>query len=82
MAEERSQNLQDTFLKHVRDHSVPVTMFLVNGVRLQGYISHFDKFGVFLTRDGQTQFVYKHAISAVSPLTPIQLFTGPEEDRT
>ncbi len=80
MAPDRSQNLQDTFLRHVQEQSVPVTMFLVNGVKLQGYITHFDKFGVALTRDRQTQFVYKHAISAVNPLTDIHLQTGDELD--
>jgi RNA chaperone Hfq len=45
----------------------------VNGVKLQGYVTHFDKFGVSLTRDHQTQFIYKQAISAINPLTAIDL---------
>ena len=73
MAHESAHSLQDTFLRHVRDQSVPVTVFLVSGVKLQGYVTHFDKFGVSLTRDHQTQFIYKQAISAINPLTAIDL---------
>ena len=73
MAEARGQSLQDTFLSHLREHRTPVTMFLANGVRLQGHISHFDKFGVLLTRDGQAQLVYKHTISAINPVSTLQL---------
>jgi host factor-I protein len=73
MPQEPPTSLQNTFLGHVRDQSVPVTVFLVSGVKLQGYVTYFDKFGVALTRDQQTQFVYKHAISAINPLTAIEL---------
>jgi host factor-I protein len=51
-----------------------VTVFLVNGVKLQGIITWFDHFSVLLRRDGHTQLVYKHAISTVMPGSPIQLF--------
>jgi host factor-I protein len=54
-------------------------MFLVNGVKLQGVITWFDNFSVLLRRDGQSQLVYKHAISTVMPVTPVQLFE-PEKD--
>jgi len=70
---ERAQNLQDTFLNHVRKAKIPLTIFLVNGVKLQGNITWFDNFCVLLRRDGQVQLVYKHAISTVMPLGPIQL---------
>ena len=73
MPQEAVSSLQDTFLRHVRDQSVPVTVFLVSGVKLQGYVTHIDKFGVTLTRDQRTQFVYKHAISAINPLIAIDL---------
>ena len=73
MAGERPQNLQDAFLNHVRKHKIPLTVFLVNGVKLQGNITWFDNFCVLLRRDGQAQLVYKHAISTVMPLGPIQL---------
>ena len=74
MAQERPQNLQDIFLNHVRKNKVPVTVFLVNGVKLQGVITWFDNFCVLLKRDGHPQLVYKHAISTVMPQTPISLY--------
>jgi host factor-I protein len=70
---EKQQNLQDTFLNAVRKSKAAVTIFLVNGVKLQGNITWFDNFCVLLRRDGQVQLVYKHAISTVMPLGPIQL---------
>ena len=63
----KSQNVQDVFLNHVRRAKTPVTVFLVNGVKLQGIITWFDNFSVLLRRDGHTQLVYKHAISTVMP---------------
>jgi host factor-I protein len=77
MAENR-QNLQDAFLNHVRKTKVPVTVFLINGVKLQGVITWFDNFCVLLRRDGQSQLVYKHAISTVMPAQPINLYDGDE----
>jgi host factor-I protein len=74
MAGERAQNLQDTFLNHVRKNKVPLTIFLVNGVKLQGVVTWFDNFCVLLRRDGHSQLVYKHAISTIMPGHPIQLF--------
>jgi host factor-I protein len=74
MANEKSQNVQDVFLNHVRKSKTPVTVFLVNGVKLQGVITWFDNFSVLLRRDGHTQLVYKHAISTVMPGAPIMLF--------
>jgi host factor-I protein len=70
---EKQQNLQDTFLNAVRKSKASVTIFLVNGVKLQGNITWFDNFCVLLRRDGQAQLVYKHAISTVMPMGPIQL---------
>jgi host factor-I protein len=70
MAAEKSQNVQDVFLNHVRKSKTPVTIFLVNGVKLQGIITWFDNFSVLLRRDGHTQLVYKHAISTVMPGAP------------
>ena len=71
---DKSQNVQDVFLNHVRKNKTPVTVFLVNGVKLQGIITWFDNFSVLLRRDGHTQLVYKHAISTVMPGTAVQLF--------
>jgi host factor-I protein len=74
MAAEKQQNLQDTFLNHVRTHKTPLTVFLVNGVKLQGSVSWFDNFCVLLRREAHSQLVYKHAISTIMPGQPIQLF--------
>ena len=75
MASDR-QNLQDAFLNHVRKTKVPGTIFLINGVKLQGVITWFDNFCVLLRRDGQSQLVYKHAISTIMPSQPISLYEG------
>ena len=74
LSSEKSQNVQDVFLNHIRKNKTSVTVFLVNGVKLQGIVTWFDNFSVLLRRDGHTQLVYKHAISTVMPSTPIQLF--------
>ena len=64
---EKTNNLQDIFLNTLRKNKTPVTMFLVKGVKLQGIITWFDNFSVLLRRDGQSQLIYKHAISTVMP---------------
>jgi len=70
---DRANNLQDIFLNSLRKSKTPVTMFLVKGVKLQGIITWFDNFSVLLRRDGQSQLIYKHAISTVMPAHPIDL---------
>lgn len=75
---DKANNLQDVFLNAVRKAKIPVTMFLVNGVKLQGMITWFDNFSVLLRRDGHSQLVYKHAISTVLPASPVQLFEAEE----
>ena len=72
-------NLQDSFLNSVRKTRNPVTLFLVNGVKLQGVITWFDNFSVLLRREGTMQLVYKHAISTVMPSLPLDLM-GEETD--
>ena len=79
MATERALSLQDNFLNHVRKNKISVTIFLVNGVKLQGAVTWFDNFCVLLKRDGVSQLVYKHAISTIMPGTPIQLFEPVKE---
>ena len=79
MANEK-QNVQDVFLNHVRKAKTHVTVFLVNRVKLQGFISGFDNFCVLLRRDGHIQLVYKHAISTVMPAQPVQLYDAVEGD--
>ena len=79
MSAPKNQNLQDIFLNHIRKNKLPVTVFLVNGVKLQGVITWFDNFSVLLRRDGHAQLVYKHAISTVMPASSIQLFDPAQE---
>ena len=57
---EKNQNLQDVFLNNVRKDKVPITVFLTNGVKLQGVITWFDNFSLLLRREGLSQLVYKH----------------------
>ena len=75
---EKVNNLQDAFLNHVRRNKIPITVFLINGVKLQGIITWFDNFCVLLRRDGQSQLVYKHAISTIMPSQVISLYDGEE----
>ncbi len=70
------QNLQDAFLNNVRKSKISVTIFLINGVKLQGVITWFDSFCVLLRRDGQSQLVYKSAISTIMPSQPVSLYEG------
>lgn len=66
MADKQS-SLQDLFLNALRKSKTPVTLFLVKGVKLQGIVTWFDNFSVLLRRDGQSQLIYKHAISTIMP---------------
>ena len=76
--EKKSGLLQEIFLAAVRKSQEPVTMFLVNGVMLQGEIAAYDLFCMLLRRDGMSQLVYKHAISTVQPMRPLNLMSGEE----
>jgi host factor-I protein len=73
MAIGRPHALQDTVLEHLRQHKVPVTVFLTNGVRLQGHVTGFDSYSVLLGRDRQSQLIYKHAISTILPGEPVRV---------
>lgn len=66
-------NLQDVFLNHLRKNKTPTTLFLVNGVKLQGIVTWFDNFSLLLRREAHVQLVYKHAISTIMPNAPINL---------
>ena len=79
MSSDKTQNVQDVFLNHIRKNKTSVTVFLVNGVKLQGIVTWFDNFSVLLRRDGHTQLVYKHAISTIMPSTPVQLFDSEKD---
>lgn len=70
---DKNQNIQDVFLNQVRKAKTPVTVFLVNGVKLQGMVAGFDNFSVLLRRDAHSQLVYKHAISTIMPSLPVSL---------
>jgi len=70
---EKTGSLQDLFLNALRRTKTPVTMFLVKGVKLQGIVTWFDNFSVLLRRDGQSQLIYKHAISTIMPAGPMDI---------
>lgn len=78
----KGQNLQDAFLNLLRKNKMPVTMFLVKGVKLQGIVTWFDNFSILLRRDGQSQLVYKHAISTIMPSAqiPVSQFQTAADD--
>ncbi|MEO1718822.1 MAG: RNA chaperone Hfq [Pseudomonadota bacterium] len=80
MPSERQQGLQDTFLNQVRKQKISLTIFLVNGVKLQGIVTWFDNFCVLLRRDGHSQLVYKHAISTIMPAQPVNMMDSEGED--
>jgi host factor-I protein len=80
MANEKSQNVQEVFLNTIRKNKTPVTIFLVNGVKLQGIVTWFDNFSLLLKRDAHVQLVYKHAISTIMPGQTIQLGDAAGDD--
>lgn len=67
----KSNNLQEIFLTQLRRERRPVTVFLMNGFQMRGYVTGFDAFSVVLTSDGKQMFVYKHAISTITPERPV-----------
>ncbi len=73
MSAQSTATIQDAFLKHLRDNRVDVTIFLVTGIRLQGRVKRYDSYTVELARGDSSQIIYKHAISAVNPVEPVQL---------
>lgn len=74
----RGQSLQDPFLNALRREKVPVSIYLVNGIKLQGQVESFDQF-VVLLKNSVSQMVYKHAISTVVPARNVRIATGDEE---
>ena len=69
----KTENLQETFLNHLRKDKLSVTIFLINGVKLQGIITWFDNFSILLKRDSHIQLVYKHSISTIMPSESISI---------
>ena len=75
----KSENLQETFLNQLRKDKLSVTVFLINGVKLQGIITWFDNFSILLKRDSHIQLVYKHSISTIMPSESISIGTDSTE---
>jgi len=74
-------NIQDFFLNQIRKENIPVTVYLVNGFQLRGYVKAFDNFTIVIDSEGKQQLVYKHAISTFAPVRPVSLHQ-PEADQT
>ena len=72
----KTANLQDIFLTKARKQGVPLTVFLVNGFQMRGSVTGFDS--VVLLSEGRQQMIYKHAISTIAPLSPIDLHEADE----
>ena len=70
---QKKTNLQDLFLLRARQDRVPVTLFLMNGFQMRGTIIGYDPFVVVLDSDGRQQVIYKHAISTIAPIRPLEL---------
>lgn len=81
---DKFQNVQDVFLNAIRKEKMSVTVFLVNGVKLQGVVTWFDNFSMLLRRESHVQLVYKHAISTIMPGGPLKLHddTDTSEDKS
>ena len=75
---DKTRNLQDAFLTRARAERVPVTLFLMNGFQLRGVLRAFDSFTVVIDSDGRQQLIYKHAISTIAPVRPVQYESVPE----
>ena len=76
---EKFQQVQDIFLNKIRKEKMSVTVFLVNGVKLQGVVTWFDNFSLLLRRESHIQLVYKHAISTIMPGGPLSLHDDEDE---
>ena len=79
MKNDKSEKLQDIFLNQIRKEKSSVTIFLINGVKLQGIITWFDNFSVLLKRDNHIQLIYKHSISTIMPSNNLTLEIEDEE---
>lgn len=73
-------NLQDAFLNVVRKENAGVAIYLVNGFQIRGLVRGFDNFTVIIEADGKQQLVYKHAISTIAPLLPLQFYQPQEKE--
>ncbi len=75
----QSINIQDTFLNQIRKENIPVTVYLMNGFQLRGFVKAFDNFTIVIDSEGKQQLVYKHAISTFTPARSVSLSTPQEE---
>ncbi|MCX8745006.1 RNA chaperone Hfq [Snodgrassella sp. B3882] len=78
----KGQMLQDPFLNALRKEYVPVSIYLVNGIKLQGQVESFDQYVVLLRNTSVTQMVYKHAISTIVPARAVSLQHEPKSAPT
>ena len=70
---QKKTNLQDLFLLRIRQDRLPVTLFLMNGFQMRGIVTGYDPFVVVLDSDGRQQVIYKHAVSTIGPIRPVEL---------
>ena len=70
---QKTNNLQEIFLTQVRRDRRPVTIFLMNGFQMRGIVTGFDAFVILLQSDGKQQMIYKHAVSTMTPMTPVRM---------
>ena len=70
---QKKTNLQDLFLLRIRQDRLPVTLFLMSGFQMRGIVTGYDPFVVVLDSDGRQQVIYKHAISTIVPIRPVEL---------
>lgn len=75
---QKKTNLQDLFLLRIRQDRLPVTLFLMNGFQMRGIVTGYDPFVVVLDSDGRQQVIYKHAISTIVPIRPVELWETEE----
>ena len=70
---QKTENYQDQFLNQARRERTPLTVFLMNGFQMRGIVTGFDPFVILLQSDGKQQMIYKHAVSTMTPLTPVRM---------
>ena len=75
---QKTENYQDQFLNSARRDRTPLTVFLMNGFQMRGVVTGFDAFVILLQSEGRQQMIYKHAISTIAPLSPIDLHEADE----
>ena len=75
---QKKTNLQDLFLLRIRRDRLPVTLFLMNGFQMRGIVTGYDPFVVVLDSDGRQQVIYKHAVSTIVPIRPVELWETEE----